>query len=275
MTQERQIALAKNIQAIADVMAKLRNRDGGCPWDLEQTFSSIAPYTIEEAYEVADAIERGNMVDLRDELGDLLFQVMFHAQMASETHIFDLADVAGDIAKKMIRRHPHVFSETENRTAAEQTLAWEAQKAHERAAKSADASALAGVAMALPSLKRAQKLQNRAARVGFDWPSLDGVIAKLQEELDEVRHAVDMQKQDWVAEEIGDLLFSVVNLARKLEVDSETSLRHANIKFERRFHDMEHQAASIGQKMTELPLDELERLWQQAKATEKKDRESV
>lgn len=268
MNDERAAELSKNIINIANVMAKLRSRDGGCPWDIEQNFTTIAPYTIEEAYEVADAIERNNLSDLKDELGDLLFQVVFHAQMASEQNAFDFSDVALGITEKMIRRHPHVFAGTENRSAAEQTLAWESQKAHERAAGEGDKSALAGVATALPALKRAQKLQSRAARVGFDWPSLDGVTAKLQEELDEVRQAIDSGEQEKVAEEVGDLLFSVVNLARKLGVDSETALRFANIKFERRFRQMEHQTDLTHTTIAELSLEDMEWLWQQAKREE-------
>jgi nucleoside triphosphate diphosphatase len=257
------------MQDIADVMAKLRNKQSGCPWDIEQTFSTIAPYTIEEAYEVADAIARHNLPDLKDELGDLLFQVVFHARMAEEHGAFDLADVAQTIATKMIKRHPHVFGAADTRSATEQTKAWEVQKAEERAAKNSnETGALAGVALALPALKRAQKLQARAARVGFDWPTLDGVIGKLQEELDEVREAIAASKQDWVAEEVGDLLFSAVNLARKLDVDSETALANANAKFERRFKSMEKHAADASQKMESLPLDDLELLWQQAKADE-------
>jgi nucleoside triphosphate diphosphatase len=261
--------LTKAMQDIADVMAKLRNKQSGCPWDIEQTFSTIAPYTIEEAYEVADAIARHNLPDLKDELGDLLFQVVFHARMAEEQGAFDLADVAQTISTKMIKRHPHVFGAADARSATEQTKAWEVQKAEERAAKNSnETGALAGVALALPALKRAQKLQARAARVGFDWPTLDGVIGKLQEELDEVREAIAATKQDWVAEEVGDLLFSVVNLARKLDVDSETALANANAKFERRFKSMEKHAADASQKMESLPLDDLELLWQQAKADE-------
>jgi nucleoside triphosphate diphosphatase len=268
LTQRDEI-LMQNILEIAQVMAALRNRDHGCPWDLEQTFMSIAPYTIEEAYEVADAIDRSNMQDLREELGDLLFQVVFHSQIASEQQAFDLADVAKGISRKMIERHPHVFARNETRSAAQQTTAWELQKAQERERKSADKSALAGVATALPSLKRAQKLQSRAARVGFDWPTLEGVMAKIQEEFAEVEEAVAANKADWIAEEVGDLLFSVVNLARKLDVDSETALRQANIKFECRFRAMEKNMVVQQQDISTLSLDQLELLWQQAKADEK------
>ncbi len=261
--QNRAELLAKNIQAIAAVMAQLRSTNGGCPWDIAQTFSTIAPYTVEEAYEVADAIARNNLPDLKEELGDLLFQVVFHAQMASESGAFDFADVAGAITSKMVQRHPHVFGGSENRSASEQTLAWEHQKAAERAAKSSDTSALAGVALALPSLKRAQKLQARAARVGFDWPTLDGVMEKVGEEYAEVTQALAAGNADWVAEEIGDLLFSLVNLARKLDVDAETALSAASNKFERRFRDME---ATTDAPLSGQSLDALEALWQQAKA---------
>jgi nucleoside triphosphate diphosphatase len=263
--------LANSMHNIADVLARLRAKTGGCPWDVEQTFASIAPYTIEEAYEVADAISRNDMADLKEELGDLLFQVVFHARMAEEQGAFDLADVAAAIAQKMTRRHPHVFDSADNRTAADQTRAWEVQKAAEREAKGTNENtgALSGVARALPALKRAQKFQSRAARVGFDWPTLDGVVAKMQEELDEVRDAMAAGKQDWIAEEVGDLLFSVVNLARKLDVDAETALGQANSKFERRFMAMEKLAETAGHQMAALPLDDLENLWQQAKVEEK------
>jgi nucleoside triphosphate diphosphatase len=267
---EKMPGLAAAIQNIADVMARLRNRRNGCPWDIEQTFASIAPYTIEEAYEVADAIARNNLPDLKEELGDLLFQVVFHARMAEEQGAFDLADVAQAITEKMTKRHPHVFGSAGNRSASEQTKAWEVLKAEERAAKAqTETGALAGVALALPALKRAQKLQARAARVGFDWPSLEGVVAKMNEEFAEVLHAVEVKNQTWIAEEVGDLLFSVVNLARKLDVDPETALVLANAKFTRRFQSMEQQATGAATTMSDLALDDLELLWQQAKADEK------
>jgi MazG family protein len=260
--------LAQNIQTLVQIMAKLRSPDG-CPWDREQSFRTIAPYTIEEAYEVADAIERADMNDLRDELGDLLFQVVFHAQMASEAGHFDMADVAAGISEKMTRRHPHVFGNAEARSSLEQTQAWETQKALERANKSQDSSVLSGVAIALPPLQRAHKLQSRAARANFDWPSVDGVMAKVQEEFLEVQEAVTAGDQDNITEEIGDLLFSVVNLARKLNVDAETALRRTNGKFERRFRNMEQKSATQGKAVAGLSLEELELLWQQAKADER------
>jgi nucleoside triphosphate diphosphatase len=262
--------LTASIQNIADVMARLRDPVQGCPWDVAQSFATIAPYTIEEAYEVADAIRRNHLPDLKEELGDLLFQVVFHARMAEEQGAFDLADVAQAIADKMTLRHPHVFSDAQHRSAPEQTKAWEVQKAEERAAKIAnDKSVLAGVAHALPALKRSQKLQARAARVGFDWPSLQGVIDKMQEELDEVREAIAAKNPGHVAEEVGDLLFSVVNLARKLDVESETALTNANLKFERRFRAVEGHAEKMSLKLSDMALDDLELLWQQVKSDEK------
>lgn len=239
---------------LAAVMRKLRDPNGGCPWDLEQNFATIAPYTIEEAYEVADAIERGDMGELREELGDLLLQVAYHAQMAAEAGTFTLADVAGGIADKMIRRHPHVFGDVEVADAAAQTDAWEKLKAAEKPRN----GALDGVALGLPALMRAQKLQKRAGRVGFDWPDADGPRAKIDEELAEIAEACDATR----AEEVGDLLFAVVNYARHLGVDAEEALRAANGKFERRFAAME---ASAGAGFAALDLDAKELLWQAAK----------
>lgn len=244
-------------ERLAGVMAKLRDPDGGCPWDLEQDFATIAPYTIEEAYEVADAIERGDMPGLREELGDLLLQVVYHAQMAAETGAFGLADVAAGIADKMVRRHPHVFGDVEVASAAAQTDAWEKLKAAEKPRS----GALDGVALGLPALMRAQKLQKRAARVGFDWPDAEGPRTKIDEELAEVAAA----PADKRAEEIGDLLFAVVNYARHLGIDAEEALRAANGKFERRFTAME---AAGGVAFAGLDLDAKEALWQAAKAGE-------
>ena len=246
-----------DIMPLAKVMARLRDPETGCPWDIEQDFASIAPYTIEEAYEVADAIERGDMPALRDELGDLLLQVAFHSRMAEQSGHFALQDVIDAITEKMVRRHPHVFGEGAARE--DGHAQWEAIKAAERADKEPDPSALAGVAVALPALLRAEKLQKRAARTGFDWPDTDGVIEKIEEELDEVRAATS--QADW-EEEIGDLLFAVVNLARHLKVDAEVALRAANAKFERRFRTMENMA---GEEFLALSLDGKEALWQQAK----------
>ncbi len=251
------------------IMAGLRNPDGGCPWDLEQDFDTIAPYTIEEAYEVADAIARREMDDLRDELGDLLFQVAFHSQMASEHGDFDACDVAEAIADKMLRRHPHVFKAPDGRDAEGQSLAWEEMKAAERAAKNEQPSALEGVAKALPALMRAEKLQKRAARTGFDWASPGPVFDKLDEEIGEVRDAIASNDRAAIQEELGDLLFVCANLARQLEIDPETALRKANDKFERRFRAMEQLTSGRGQVFSELTLDQQESLWTAVKALEK------
>lgn len=250
-----------DIMPLADVMARLRDRDTGCPWDIAQDFSTIAPYTIEEAYEVADAIERNDMDGLRDELGDLLLQVAFHSRIAEQSGHFALQDVIDAITQKMIRRHPHVFGENARRE--DGHAQWEAIKAAERAEKDPDPSALAGVAIALPALMRAEKLQKRAARTGFDWPDTVGVVEKIAEELEEVHNAATQEERE---EEIGDLLFAVVNLARHLKVDPEAALRSANGKFDRRFRSMEDM---VGEEFTRLSLDEKEALWQRAKQREK------
>ncbi len=254
------------------IMARLRDPEHGCPWDVQQDFASIAPYTIEEAYEVADAIDRGDFDDLRDELGDLLLQVVFHAQMAKEAGRFDFADVADSISSKMQRRHPHVFGDVRYADAAAQKQAWEDIKAAERAGKGepADASALAGISSGLPEWKRALKLQQRAASAGFDWPDPQPVLAKLAEEVEEVRAefasgADPARLQD----EIGDVLFVMVNLARHAEVDFARALRHANAKFERRFRQMEQLAlADGGGAFKQRTLIEQEQLWLRAKALE-------
>ncbi len=240
-----------DIMPLATVMARLRDPDTGCPWDIAQDFASIAPYTIEEAYEVVDAIERRDMEALRDELGDLLLQVAFHSRMAEQA-----------ITRKMIRRHPHVFGEGARRE--DGHAQWEAIKAAERAEKEPDPSALAGVAMALPALLRAEKLQKRAARTGFDWPDTDGVVAKIEEELAEVAAATTHAER---TDEVGDLLFAVVNLARHLKVDPEAALRQANSKFDRRFRAMEHMT---GDDFTALSLDAKEALWSRAKTEERR-----
>ncbi|CAM8671114.1 MULTISPECIES: nucleoside triphosphate pyrophosphohydrolase [Sphingobium] len=250
-----------DIMPLADVMARLRDPDTGCPWDIEQDFASIAPYTIEEAYEVADAIERADMDALRDELGDLLLQVAFHSRIAEQAGHFAMQDVIDGITQKMIRRHPHVFAEGARRE--DGHAQWETIKAAERAEKEPDPSALAGVAIALPALLRAEKLQKRAARTGFDWPDTVRVIDKIIEELDEVREAATQDERE---EEIGDLLFAVVNFARHLKVDPETALRKANRKFDRRFRAMEGMA---GNRFASLALDDKEALWQRAKQQEK------
>jgi len=253
--------MSADITPLTDIMVRLRDRDTGCRWDIEQNFATIAPYTIEEAYEVADAIERNDLVSLKDELGDLLLQVVFHCQMASELGAFNLQDVVRGICDKMVRRHPHVFGDA---TVASHEVPdnWEAIKAAERSGDE-DNSALAGVAIALPALLRAQKIQKRAARTGFDWPDQSGARDKIIEELEEVREA---NSAEHVAEEIGDLLFAVVNFARFHKVDAEHALKQASAKFERRFRDME---MSAGNAFVGLSLDEKEELWQQAKVKEK------
>ncbi len=260
------------MQRLLTIMAQLRDRNGGCPWDVEQSFATIAPHTIEEAYEVADAIERRDMAALKDELGDLLFQVVFHAQMAREAGSFDFADVAAGIAEKMIRRHPHVFGDVSIETADAQTKAWEAHKEDERRAKAKAVnrplSVLDGVAAGLPALMRAQKLQRRAARVGFDWANVLDVFLKIDEELIEIKEELKKSKNpERLQDEVGDLLFAVVNLARHLDVDPEAALRHANGKFERRFRLVEERLARTGRTPADANLEELESLWQQVKAT--------
>lgn len=264
---------AEALLKLVDIMARLRTPVTGCPWDLEQTFATIAPYTIEEAYEVADAIERGDMGDLREELGDLLFQVIFHSRMAEEVGAFALADVVGAINDKMIRRHPHVFIAADGRDAEGQTVAWEEVKAAERAAKgkqAEDTSALAGVALSLPALLRAEKLQKRAARTGFDWTEAMHIFDKLEEETAEVKEAMASGDTDAIEDEIGDLLFVAANLARRLSVDPEQALRRANAKFERRFRAMEAAAAEAGVDFASLSLDEQEAYWQSVKKAERR-----
>jgi ATP diphosphatase len=257
------------------IMAQLRDPEQGCPWDREQNFATIAPYTIEEAYEVADAITRGDMAALKDELGDLLFQVVFHARMAEEAGLFDFGGVAAAIADKMVRRHPHVFGGAEIKTAAAQSSAWEEHKAKERAAKAvatgAPASVLDGVALALPALMRAVKIQARAARIGFDWPAARPVIAKLNEEIAELEAELKARSarandHDRIEDEVGDILFAAANLARKLDIDPEAALRRATVKFERRFRRVE---ALAGERGVGADLDTLEALWQQVKRSEK------
>ena len=254
------------------IMARLRDPERGCPWDVQQDFASIAPYAIEEAYEVADAIDRGDFDDLRDELGDLLLQVVFHAQMAKEAGLFDFADVADAISSKMRRRHPHVFGDAHYADAEAQKQAWEDIKTAERASKGepADVSALAGISSGLPEWKRALKLQQRAASTGFDWTDPQPVLAKLAEEVDEVRaEFADGADPARLEDEIGDVLFVMVNLARHAKVDFSRALRHANTKFERRFRQMEQLATAEGGAFDERTLAEQERLWQRAKAIER------
>jgi ATP diphosphatase len=254
-----------NIDKLLEVMARLRDPDEGCPWDLQQDFASIAPYTVEEAYEVADAIARADMESLRDELGDLLFQVVFHSRMAEEAGSFAFPDVAAAITDKMLRRHPHVFGDATERAAGHVPGSWDRIKARERNAGDDD-SALAGVVHALPALKRAQKLGKRASTVGFDWPDASGVRDKVDEELAELAAAADDNDAASTREEIGDLLFAVVNLARHLGVDAETALAAANHKFERRFRDMEQAIRAAGKSIADLSFDALDEQWRAAKA---------
>lgn len=253
-----------NIQKLLEVMARLRDPETGCPWDVEQDFATIAPYTVEEAYEVADAIAREDIDDLRDELGDLLFQVVFHAQMANEAGHFDFEDVAEAIAEKMLRRHPHVFGSADQRAEGKVDGSWETIKAAERMEK-ADGSSLAGIPKALPALKRAQKLGKRAATVGFDWDERQGVRDKISEELEELEEAVGSRDTAHMEEEFGDLLFAVVNLARHLDIDPEKALTGANFKFEERFRDMEREIQVSGKSLKKLPLAVLEQHWRAAK----------
>ncbi len=250
-------------QRLLIMMARLRDPETGCPWDIEQTFETVAPYTIEEAYEVNDAIERGNMADLKEELGDLLLQVVFHAQMADEQDEFDFAAVCDGLVEKMIARHPHVFGDENERDSDTQTLAWEALKAKERSQKSENTSVLDGIAFALPALTRADKLQKRAARVGFDWAEPEQVIAKIIEESVEIAEAVNNDEgQARIHEEVGDLIFAVSNLARKLGVDPEHALRDCNKKFTRRFQYIEKHADA---ELESMELDALEALYLEAK----------
>jgi ATP diphosphatase len=266
---------SSSIETLLDIMRRLRAPNGGCPWDLEQNFSTIAPYTIEEAYEVAEAIAQDDLTALKEELGDLLLQVVFHAQMAHELGAFDFNDVARTIADKMVRRHPHVFGSAQIDDAASQTLAWEEQKAAERAAKALkdgrQPSQLDGVSVALPGLSRAIKLQQRAARVGFDWTEPEPILAKIAEEIDEVRAEMVADPRDPASleDEIGDVLFACANLARHLGVDPEAAIRGTNRKFERRFRRIEDLLRARGERPGDVSLAALETLWQQAKSEEK------
>ena len=272
--------MSSNTDRLIAVMARLRDPNGGCPWDLAQDFTTIAPYTIEEAYEVAEAVRHDDMTGLQEELGDLLLQVAYHAQMANERGAFDFETVASAIADKMIRRHPHVFGDAKIDSAGAQTLAWEEQKASERRAKAAmmdgggPPSILDGVALALPALLRAEKLQKRAAYVGFDWLEAAQVFDKIDEELAEIRHVLDRPPAHPAAraaklqDELGDLLFACANLARHLNVDPEVALRGTNAKFERRFRFIEAALAKAGRTPSEASLEEMEALWQAAKVDE-------
>lgn len=251
------------MNSLLQIMKRLRNPDGGCPWDLEQDFASIAPYTIEEAYEVADAIQRGDLDDLKDELGDLLLQVVFHAQMAEEAGVFAFKDVVESISAKLVRRHPGVFADEEIDTSREQTETWDRIKAEERA-DMGHTSLLDDVPRGMPELQRSVKLQQRAGRAGFEWPTAVAVLDKIDEELAELREAVEAGCNERILDELGDLLFVASNLARQLKVDPAAALRHANHKFEQRFRAMERLAGGTSA-LEDMDLDAMEALWQQVK----------
>jgi nucleoside triphosphate diphosphatase len=265
--------MSGDIARLIEIMAALRTPQTGCPWDLEQDFRSIAPYTVEEAYEVAEAIERGDLDELRDELGDLLLQVVFHARMAQEQGAFAFPDVVNAICEKLIRRHPHVFGDGAGLSAEGVTAQWDEIKAAERAAKGspAPASLLDGVPLALPALTRAVKLQQKASKVGFDWNNAAHVMGKIREETEEIAVELDAADVDPEAleEEIGDLLFVVANLARHARVDPEQALRGANTKFQRRFHHIERRLREMGTTPEAASLDQMEELWTEAKRQEK------
>lgn len=260
-----------NLKELLAIMEKLRDPKDGCAWDVEQNFKTIAPYTIEEAYEVAEAIENDDMESLKDELGDLLFQTVFHARMAEEAGHFKFSDVVDAISDKMIRRHPHVFGDASFRDADEQTIAWEEQKAKERADKKENASILDGVTVGLPSLTRAVKLQKRAARVGFDWPETEQVVDKLQEEMLELSEELikNKQDQDKIEEEFGDMMFVYANLARHLKIDPEVALKRANNKFTHRFKKIEQYIDNEQQSLDHYSLEEFEKFWVRAKEDER------
>jgi len=267
---------SREVSRLIEIMAALRTPGTGCPWDVEQTFSTIAPYTIEEAYEVADAIDRGDLDDLCEELGDLLLQVVFHARMAEEQNAFAFGDVVAAVTKKLIRRHPHVFGDAKARAAGDVKGLWERIKAEEKAERAArrpgappdPAGALAGVPVALPALARAQKLQDKASKVGFDWNDPMAVLAKIREEIGEVEEALAEGKTQDAAAEAGDLLFAMVNLVRHLDGDAEATLRKANQKFERRFASIEDALAKEQRKPTDATLAEMDALWNAAKRAE-------
>lgn len=270
---------SRDIERLIEIMAALRDPETGCPWDVAQDFRSIAPYTIEEAYEVADAIERGDLADLKDELGDVLLQVVFHARMAQERGGFAFGDVVEAITTKLVRRHPHVFGDARGASAEAIRGSWEtikrAEKAERRAARGEDggrdeaAGVLSGVPVALPALTRAEKLSRKAASVGFDWPDPAQVIAKIREELAEVEHELQGRNRAALEGEVGDLLFAVANLARHLDVDAEKALRGTNAKFERRFRSIETALAAQGRTPDDASLDEMEALWGEAKRAER------
>lgn len=261
---------SRDIDRLLEIMAALRNPQTGCPWDIEQTFATIAPYTIEEAYEVADAIARGELADLKDELGDLLLQVVFHARMGQEQNAFDFGDVVEAITAKMIRRHPHVFGDKRDLSPDEVTGLWAKIKAAEKAARPREkVGLLADVPVTLPGLTRAVKLQNKASSVGFDWHDARLVLDKIREETREIEAALDARDNAAIQDEIGDLLFAVANLARHLSVDPEAAIRGTNAKFERRFGHIETEIDRRGQKLGEVSLADMDALWNDAKAREK------
>ena len=271
---------SKNISRLLEIMSALRTPETGCPWDLEQTFASIAPYTIEEAYEVADAIERNDLVDLRDELGDLLLQVVFHARIAEEQRAFDFGDVVEAVTRKLIRRHPHVFGDARSLAPEQVRALWDeikqSEKAERRAARAAaglaieeDQGFLSGIPAALPALVRADKLTTKAAKVGFDWPEPSQVVQKIQEELREVEEAAGSGDRDRIEDEIGDLLFAAGNLARHYGIDPEAALRRTNAKFERRFKSIETALQEQGRRLDDADLEEMEKLWVAAKERER------
>lgn len=270
--------MSKNIPSLSDngidrliqLMADLRDPNGGCPWDIEQTFQTIAPYTIEEAYEVADAIEKKDHSSLKDELGDLLLQVVYHARIAEDNKLFNFEDIAQAITDKMVSRHPHVYGDVSHKNVQEQALAWEDLKAKERVKKQckAEESILDGITVGLPAATRAVKLQKRAARVGFDWPDLNPVIEKIHEEIEELKEVLDQTKSidiDRAEDELGDVLFSVVNLARHLDLDPEQALRRTNQKFEKRFRGVEISIKDQGLKIEDTNLKTMEKLWNEQK----------
>jgi MazG family protein len=262
----------KQIEELLEIMSRLRDPETGCPWDLRQSYATIVPYTLEEAYEVADAIQRNDMHELRDELGDLLFQVIFYSQIAKEDGHFTFDQVVDGICEKMLRRHPHVFADAKFADEGELRAAWERQKAHERNGKEAgeDNSEMAGVARALPALIRAEKLQKRAARVGFDWPDVKGALEKIHEECAELQQELHRQERDKLRDELGDLLFSVVNVSRLLGLDAEQTLSQANEKFERRFRAMEKLLAEQGNKdLHTLTPQAWDNVWESVKRDER------
>lgn len=263
-----------NINDLLNIMERLRDPDKGCPWDKEQDFNSIASYTLQEVYEVIDAIQRKQMNDLQEELGDLLFQIVYHSQMAKEQGSFSFDDVVDSVCNKMIRRHPHVFGEEEMRTAEEQTLAWEQIKAEERKSKGDDKKGLLdSILLNQPALMRADEIQNKAAKVGFDWPEIEPVFAKINEEIEEIRDAMDNNmSQEAIADEVGDLFFACVNLARRLNVDPELATQGTNNKFCQRFGYIEAEVIKSGRTVLETPLVELDALWEDAKQLEPEKR---